>query len=711
MKKPVIFYSGNTVVKGGNAVCIRGEYLDTLKKAVITDGVNRADIQVYQLNRQSFKFIIPENFNEGVYRLCLEFEGDDLEIDLNAPVVRWVHCDEGAMATVGGWIRFTGEAIRVGGGEPFAELTCKKCGTVFTLTDAYIYDDYSVEFKVPELPEGEYTVKYSNGYLTDKVEHMVTVGKPVRSTWRDVVYNVMDHGFTLEPDENNSPAFKALLEKVSAEGGGVIYFPRGRFRLEEVFTIPENVVIRGAGITKTSIFWPDMWGTERLCEDGQHRWYPTPLPECMITAGSNFAIENLDITMARSGAFIKIGSEEKPAKNVYLKDLRIYGNMLSGSKLHSRFGADNFAARIEVIRESIMNKTDLFVVNGENIQIKDCNVLWSGRPFCERNNTKYFHLKNVVFGCATAVDNWAPMGKLVNALIEDNEFHRWTSGFGGYSIYYSRNKIIDTVDNDRESFTTDCELGINYFGPVEIDGVIVKIPERIDMKYAKVGGVVCILSGTGAGQFRYITALDGHTVTIESPFEVDPDETSHVTVNAMHTNWYFVNNYLHNCGSLQFYVAQRNSVVDGTEISRSKGIRAWGHHVYGGIGNSWYTSYVNNKLSDGNYYHMEGDIIGNAGISSTISVHGVIKETVNMCTTVRGNITRENTMISIDGGEAFPAISDVVIDGNFASDTPCGIFLKGLQERAFICNNKTEDVPTPVRIAKEANKENVLILN
>ena len=40
MNKPVIFYSGNTVVRPGNIVTIRGEYLDSVKRIAVSDGKN-----------------------------------------------------------------------------------------------------------------------------------------------------------------------------------------------------------------------------------------------------------------------------------------------------------------------------------------------------------------------------------------------------------------------------------------------------------------------------------------------------------------------------------------------------------------------------------------------------------------------------------------------------------------------------------------------
>ena len=48
MNKPVIFYSGNTVIRPGNIVTIRGEYLDSVKKITVTDGKSSAEAEMIQ---------------------------------------------------------------------------------------------------------------------------------------------------------------------------------------------------------------------------------------------------------------------------------------------------------------------------------------------------------------------------------------------------------------------------------------------------------------------------------------------------------------------------------------------------------------------------------------------------------------------------------------------------------------------------------------
>ncbi|MBR5252939.1 MAG: hypothetical protein IKV39_03580, partial [Clostridia bacterium] len=113
MNKPVIFYSGNTVVRPGNIVTIRGEYLDSVKRIEVSDGKNTFDAEMIQPGRQSVKFPIPAGLDEGVYTVSFIGEAETVTRILNAPAVRWIQGDEGKTATSSGWIRVNGECMRV----------------------------------------------------------------------------------------------------------------------------------------------------------------------------------------------------------------------------------------------------------------------------------------------------------------------------------------------------------------------------------------------------------------------------------------------------------------------------------------------------------------------------------------------------------------------------------------------------------------------
>lgn len=692
MKKPVVFYSGNTVVRAGNIVCVRGEYFELNWTASITDGVNAEPVELQQLNRQSFKFQIPKNFQDGVYTLQLCGE-ECLTLTLNAPKVRWMQGNQGETGTADGWIRMQGECLRVtNDAKLYAEFT--SCdGAVTRMEPQRVYDDYSVGFSLEGMAEGEYRVAYYNGFASCDCGAF-TVASSVESSWGKEVYNVQEYGVPKDVVTDCTEALISLLERVKREGGGIVYFPRGRYRLTGGFHIPQGVILRGDGYERSQIFWTDEWHEMRVLEDGKEHWMPTPLPEVMITADGNFAIEGLEFAAARIGRLFQLGTSEKPVKNVRIENVRVNANAFAGGHLHARHGQYNYIGRCEVLKETMMDKSDMFSIFGSNITIKDCKFLWSGRMFNFGGNMDHLLIQNVIFGGATAVDDWMPIGTLDHAILEDSEIHEWTCGCGGNNIYMARMKIQDVVDNNREAFTTDITAGIDYHGPAKMDGLSFTFPEEIEMEKAKPGSVLCILSGTGAGQFRTVKEVQGQTVTIDEPFLVTPDEQSHLTVNYMFRNWYFTDITLDNGGSLQFYTAQGNTVVDGMKITRSGGVKGFGQRVYSSVANNWYNSYINNTFSDGNYYHMGGWYIDqNLPGSSFLctNARNITDEPINLCCTIRGNDMRDNTLIYIDdavGG----GICDAVVESNHSADCRCGIYIGGSPERLLLSENSFERV-------------------
>ncbi|MBE6626587.1 MAG: hypothetical protein E7628_05340 [Ruminococcaceae bacterium] len=706
MNKPVIFYSGNTVVRPGNIVTIRGEYLDTVKKITVSDGKNSAEAEMIQPCKQSVKFPIPAGLNEGVYTVSFVGEAEEVTRILNAPVVRWIQGDEGKTATSGGWIRVNGECMRVNG-DRSPSISIGET----TLLPTKIFDDYSVLFELPEMADGEYDVIYSNGYA-ECSGLKLTVAPSPEASWPKTVYNVVEEGFPTDQITDVTENLQALLKKVGEAGGGIIYFPRGRYHVTGQFDIPKGTVIRGEGYTKSQIFWTDEWNERKNYPEGEH-WAPTRTPDGMLRSEGDFAIEDIDFAASRIGSFIMAGEEDKPVANIRIDNVRISANAFFGWYLHSRCGGHFHQARCDVLWETMRCRTDMISICGDNIKIRNCDFQWSARPFAERGGISNLLMQNIKFGGQAAVDDWMPFGRLNNAIIEDCDIHEWTGGCSGTNIYYARVKIQDVVDNNREALTTDIAYGTQYHGPmVKIEGNTFYFPggmihEEVDRFKPRVGGTLCILSGTGAGQFRRISAIDfeAMTVTIDTPFEVQPDETSHIVANDMFQNWYFVNNTIENSGSLQFYTAQYNTVVDGTNFIRSASIKSWGQFVYGTISNQWYISFINNKLSDCNYYHFTGWYMApTLPGASFLCCFGEDDETTSMALTMRNNELGTNSAINMRGGECEHGVEDLVIDSNKFDGCRCGIYLENKGERILITGNEFTDCDKPVEFTDSATE-------
>ena len=704
MNTPVIFFSGNTVVRGGNVVTVRGEFFDGIKKATLTDGKNTADVELIQLNRQSFKFVIPKEFDEGLYALTLSGDFGEVRRTLNTPVIRWTQCDEGECATSNGWIRVNGECLRVRGDTmPYAVIEAN--GKKTQLAPERVFDDYSVEFRIPDLKNGEYSFTYSNG-LASAEPVKLTVAPDPEDSWNKTVYNVLDYGFATDKIGDCTEAFTKLLEIVRENGGGIIYVPHGKYHMTGTFRLPPKTVLRGDGYKRSQFFWTDEW--YELDED--KHWMPTKTPYYMFFLEGACAIEDMDFEGRKLGNMFRNEKNEQ-TNNIRFERIRVQANPLTGNEMHIRCGDDKWRARSATMKEHFMCRNDLFTVSGKNISYRDCIFNWGGRPFGDSEGTEYFLMQNCVFGDCTAIDDWMPLGELTCAIVEDNEFRHWTLGSSGKGFYFARNKILNVEDNNREAFTTDVAQGMSYYGPVaKIDGCRFTFPDGTDMSKARPGKTLAILSGLGAGQLREVIAVDGTTVTIDKPFEVQPDLESHLVVNHTFRDFFFSDLIVHNSGSIQFYTAQANTVVDHVQFTHSASIKGWGQFVYGTISENWYSTYQNCEYDDVNYYHMDGwymdpKLPGN----SFMCAFGEDDETTNMCCTMRNNHFVDDSIVNLRAGKVMNSLEDCVIEGNEFNDCKCAIYVEHLTDRLFVYGNTYNNVGKKIEFTDKESEAAALL--
>lgn len=344
-------------------------------------------------------------------------------------------------------------------------------------------------------------------------------------------------------------------------------------------------------------------------------------------------------------------------------------------------------------------------INGDNIKIRDCDFNWSGCMGAFGNQLSNLLIKNVRFGNINSVRYWMPLGDMNGAIIEDCDICNWDVGFGGDRAYMARCSIHDVTCGDREAFTSDITVGIPYGGKVQmVNEITYLFPEEADMKKAKPGMKLCVLGGTGMGQYRVITQVEGHRVTIASSFAVAPDEESCLTISTLFCYWYLKDITVDNAGAFQFYAAQGFSVVDGFRVTRSAGIHTWGEKLYGGFSHMWYMSLINCRLSEGNYFHQHGWYENRGTRRRQPILPGYSFMTVlgnkieNMCIgfVVRNNEFRDDCLLFVDN-RIDGSVSDLIIDSNHFEDARCGIVIYNHPARTLLSNNTSLRVKELIR--------------
>jgi hypothetical protein len=78
---------------------------------------------------------------------------------------------------------------------------------------------------------------------------------------------------------DDTQAVLAALKAAGDNGGGVVYFPRGRYLLTKALIIPRFVILRGERRDFVNLLWPDM----------KHP------PTALMRGSNHFALEDLTL--------------------------------------------------------------------------------------------------------------------------------------------------------------------------------------------------------------------------------------------------------------------------------------------------------------------------------------------------------------------------------------------------------------------------------
>lgn len=180
--------------------------------------------------------------------------------------------------------------------------------------------------------------------------------------------NVRDFG--AKPNDGSDCTLPIVqgLERLAGLGGGVLYFPRGRYRINaglrscmwiaDALRIPPNVTLRGEGMELVSLYWPDR--AEPLLS--------------LIDGGDDFAIEDLTIYTQGRHRNIISGSSRVHVRRVRIRANCYYGLDAVGKAHRGR----NVSERHTDIGAAIE-------VSGENVSVTDCDILHSSSTIILRH--------------------------------------------------------------------------------------------------------------------------------------------------------------------------------------------------------------------------------------------------------------------------------------------------------------------------------------
>lgn len=656
----------------------------------------------------SVKFLLPKTLRPGVYLFRVKgADGVTKPVRLNAPTVYWLQGDAGTPATPGGWVRLFGRCLQLKGGRPRLVLQAAS-GRLSTLRVTTV-TPWSLAAQVPKaVKAGTYRVFVHNGY--GGTQGWTDAGRLVVATppsWPTGVFNVRDFGATGEGTVRDALGVRSALDRAAKNGGGVVYFPRGRYQLTGTLTIPPYTVLRGEAEDLVNLFWPD-----------------TDDPVTLVKGTNHFGLEDLTLYCSNYVHCITAEVGKPDSGNTFLRRVRVRADMYRG-----HLKPEQVDARFRAALRRSTGGGDTVRFGGDNIEITDCDLYGSGRSLYllhargGRVSGNTFYNGRWGWYCLEGSDGLIfEHNRLVGA-----DLMSTGGGLNCYgtaysqNVYFAHNTLKLALGWDREAMTTDAGYGA-YFGTVtdiRPDRFRLTGDAAWNRKADWTGGGVFILGGRGRGQYRRIASYSGREVTLDRPWDVPPDERSILTLTMFQGNYLFIGNEFEDVGiSLQYYGTTIDCVAAGNKCTRGGGFYNSGRW-YRHFQPSWYCQFLDNEILEGNCYRFGPNNATNAGVSF-IGTFGLQAQggtsPLAYCAVHRRNHLYNNAELRFLGvSEQHPGLKDVVAEHNLIENTDRGIYSDagcvGLWLRANEFRNVRRRVVNQRELREERRKQQAELLD
>lgn len=667
--------------------------------AAAVDWSGAAKAEVLQSSAQSIKFALPADAKPGVFAYRVTTPDGSVVALLNRPRIWWIQGDSGTAASPGGWIALFGvnlAASEPSGGEEgdspvFASRESGKSpralGQSFVRLEGPVTvglaaeaDLYAARCPLPaDLPPGEYKIFVHSGLGGAAAwSEPVTVTVRVKPAWPQTVFNVKDSGAEGDGVKDDTGAIEAALAKAEKAGGGVVYFPRGRYRVSEGLKVPRMTVLRGEKQSFACLAWSD------LAEP----------PEALVRGTNSFALEELTLYADNHRHVIAGDLGDQPGAG----DVRLWRVLVRADLYRGQLKPEDVDRRF---RESLRWSTgggDTVRLGGPNVQIEGCDFYGSGRAlFLSRVRggrlvDNRFHNGRWGWYCISGSSGLIFQGNAITGadlMSTGGGLNCLDGSTYSENVYYAGNTLRMMHGWDREAMTSDAG-GECYFGrAAAVKGTSLTLAERPQGPARDWAGAgVFVLAGRGAGQVRRVARMEGTAVEIDRPWTADPDEKSDLCITMFQGRYLLVDNEFTDTGAVQFYGTSIECLVARNRGTRMPGFTALGLW-YHGYQPSWFCQFLENQVLEGNYYHWH------SAADAVVGVTGARREPYQGPLN-RGAVLRRNRLEGQAHLRVTGACSDAVVEGNRVKDSATGVFVSRDASGVLVRNNHFERVDRPV---------------
>jgi hypothetical protein len=688
--QPTIFWF-NDPVGPDETVLVTGADLNEVRSATVariddeqstSKAGQETSVEILQANPLSLKFVIPKEFRPGIYRFTLTHAQGTLTGRVNLPTIYWAQGDLGEAAAPGGWIQVFGRNI-IRQPARAQLMLLPDSGGAPVATNLTKGDMWRGAFRVPDqLPIGQYKLRLSNGdgghgEWVDAGEMKVRAADPELSQ----SFDVRAYGAIGDGKVDSTRAIKAAIDAASQGGGGIVYFPRGRYLVSDTLVIPPHIRIQGERIDLVNLVWPD---------------FASP-PTALLQGTSHFSIENVTIYASNhlhvvSGGFVFGNTQAPDAGDIAIRHVRIRASAFRGL-----MEPDATVQRMNDFHRTFPDAApDTIRLSGNRIEVSDCDILGSGhslRLFKATNTVVADNiLNNGRYGSYSILGSHQVIFE--NNLVTAADLQATGGGISTLSKYVSASENIFIGGNtfkaiyglDREAMTSDGPGGY-YFGHAEStssDGLaLLDAPDPYPATPDWAGAIVMVVNGRGAGQYGRVAAFKSQpprmSITLDRTLQVPLDGTSEITVAQAQQNYLIIDNSFEDTGvAAQSYGTALGHVIAGNRSNRTSGFAAVGLD-YNHFQPSWQIQILNNHILEGNVYRAGPDrnVFSNEALifvraNQTAAKPG--RPPLVQAVVIRGNLLDQDAHIQIQGfSAASPGVRDIIVEANSTGPSRVGL--------------------------------------
>ena len=516
----------------------------------------------------------------GMYLMWIENEnGPGYPVRINAPLLTWIGPDH---ATPGSPVNLYGQNLSHNNGTQTSYVYLRRWGSgqgtaSFPIQVTEI-NPYKVMAILPDSlkTNADYEVWLHNGHggtygWSGPMKLHIDESYPYK--WNGKTISVKDYGAAGDGLTDDSKAIQAAID--AATDGNKIFFPGGKYRL----------VRTGLSCTKSLSFEGEGAGISVVLTDSAftqtQMLYIKDFPAQI--RDMKFVTSKPDGKGLRILVLVENPDKEKTVKGFIVDHCAFKTLAFGGNSMDVGYGINclevEYVNDISITHNEFITQVAITSFSCDEIYIKD-NTLYGNWKVTHGNGNlltsfpghiRRMDLSNNFF---QSVDHTGPVTDSAKVIVRAIVFQNWHGG--RHDRIYIAGNTVDRAgnpwDNSGEIILMELPTEKKVYKATSVGMVTMTLNDTWqDNSLSR--ETIAIIKNTGLGQFRRIIANSGNQITIDRPWDIQPDMTSVVSINSSMDNTVIYNNTITGIpdyydqesatSGIQFYGAAFNNVIAG----------------------------------------------------------------------------------------------------------------------------------------------------